>query len=433
MTGPLTRVTLAGPRRRVDLAVPSDEPVGMLLPEILALTAHRPGADPAAHCLTLLDGRVVAPASSLRESGVPDGAVLRIAPRAEPPPAAVLLELSDEVADDLGTRPGRWADGPRSVTATVAVVVAVCLGTALIPGPSARVLAVVLGGGLLLYGALAGAVGIRPLGPALVLAGAAAVLVPLPALAGDPWYAAGAVVAGTAVAVAALGVAAGRARAGVIGAAVLLGHLAAWAGLLAAGTPVARAGAVLAVVAIALLGTLPRFVLVAAGLTRLDDQLVEGRPVARAGALSAIDTAHRGLVPAVAATAASAAAAGVALAGEPTGWTLSLAGALAVVLLLRLRAYPLTAQVVVLLAASLVVAGALVAHLAPGPSWPAAGACLLVGAAAAAVLVRRPAPHVMARARRVADRVEGLAAMAALPLAVGVFGVYARLLEVFAG
>jgi hypothetical protein len=428
---PLTRVTLAGPARRVDLALPSDEPVGLLLPDILRLTAHRTGADPAVLGLALADGRVLAPGGTLRDGAVPDGAVLRVRGLADALPAPAVLDLSDVIADDLDARPGRWGDRARTAVAAVVVVLATVALVLLLPGPAAPVGAAVLGSTLLGYGAVAGALGGRPLGTVLVVAGAAAVLVRAPEVVTDPPALLAAVAGLCAVTVAAHGIACGRGRAGLIGAAAVLGQLGVWAALWSMGLATERIGAVVAVLTILLLGLLPRCVLVAAGLTRLDVDLGTGRAVPPTTAAQAVDTAHRGLVPAVLATAASGALAGLALAAGPGGWEVALAAVLAVVLLLRLRAYPLAVQVVGLLTAVLVVVGGLVARFAPVPSWGAAGAAVVVAVLGIAALGDRPTPHALARARRVADLVEGLAAMAALPLAVGVFGVYARLLEAF--
>lgn len=428
---PLTRVTLAGPRRRVDLALPSDEPVGLLLPDILRLTAHRSGRAPAVLGLAMADGRMLGPAGTLREAGVPDGAVLRVRGLADAPPAPAVLDLSDAVADDLESRPGRWGDRARTAVAAAVTVLATAAVVLLLPASVGPAGAAILGSALLGYGAVAGALGAGPPGAVLVVAGATAVLLRIPEVTADG-PARIALVAGLlAVTVTAHGIATRRVRAGLIGAVALLGQLGIWAALWSSGLAPERAGAVVAVVTILLLGLLPRYVLVAAGLTRLDVDLGAGRPVPPPTAAQAVDTAHRALVPAVLATAASGALAGLALAAGPGGWEAALAVALGMVLLLRLRAYPLTAQVAGLVAAALVVVGGLVARFAPVPSWGAAGAAVVVAVFGIAGLGDRPAPHVLARARRVADQVEGLAAMAALPLAVGVFGVYARLLEAF--
>lgn len=431
MTSPLTRVTLAGPRRRVDLALPSDEAVGLLLPELLEITGHRPGADPCGHQLTLVDGRVVDPGASLRAAGVPDGAVVRVHPRAEAPPAAVVLDLVDEVADDLHRRPGRWNPAARRWTATAVVVLAVGAAVLLAPGASTPVAALVVGVGLLLYGVALAAAELRPIGVALVFAGATAVSVTLPF-----WTADAATRAVLAICVAgitglALGAATGRLRAGLFGAGALLAQLAAWVGLLRSGVPVDRTATVMAVVTVAALGLLPRLALVTSGLTRLDDQLVDGHRVARVAAAAAIDAAHRGLAPAVGVTAASGGLAGWLLATADSTWTVLLAVALGAVLLLRLRAHPLTSEVVPLVGATLLVVAGLVHRFLPGSSWGGVAAAGAVAGLGLVVLGYRPPAHVMARGRRLADRVEALAVIAILPLAVGVFGVYARLLEAF--
>ncbi|MGH4016950.1 MAG: EsaB/YukD family protein, partial [Pseudonocardiaceae bacterium] len=67
-TGRLTRVTLVGPRRRADLVLPSDEPVGMLLPEIVTLVGLGPAGDPRGYQVSRLDGRVLEPTATLRSA-----------------------------------------------------------------------------------------------------------------------------------------------------------------------------------------------------------------------------------------------------------------------------------------------------------------------------------------------------------------------------
>src|SRR5262245_41285797 len=79
-TGRLPRVTLVGPRRRADLVLPSDEPIGMLLPEIVTMVGLGPAGDPRGYQVSTLDGQVLEPIVNLRAAGVADGAVLRVDP-----------------------------------------------------------------------------------------------------------------------------------------------------------------------------------------------------------------------------------------------------------------------------------------------------------------------------------------------------------------
>lgn len=106
--GQLSRVTLAGARRRIDLVLPADEPLGLLLPEIVAMVGHRPMDDSRGYQISTLDGTVLDPAGSLRQAAVPDGAMLRVDPISEAPPAAIVHDVADEVGDDL---PGGTAAG----------------------------------------------------------------------------------------------------------------------------------------------------------------------------------------------------------------------------------------------------------------------------------------------------------------------------------
>jgi hypothetical protein len=190
----------------------------------------------------------------------------------------------------------------------------------------------------------------------------------------------------------------------------------------------------MAVFSIVLLGLLPRFALMASGLTALDDKRSTGTSVSRHQVANALAATHRGLALATVVTAASAALGGWMLttAKEPTAWTVGLASLVAVVLLSRARAFPLVAEVVALFAA----AALLVVRLAV--LWldhaGGAGALVLLGAAALLpllVLGIEPPDHVRVRLRRFADLIESLGVIGLFPLAIGVFGIYGQLLNKF--
>ncbi|CAM5275845.1 Type VII secretion integral membrane protein EccD OS=Streptomyces albaduncus OX=68172 GN=FHS32_000249 PE=3 SV=1 [Streptomyces griseoloalbus] len=74
----LSRVTLVGERRRVDLVLPAREPVGILLPEIMRLLDDRVNGRPASRHLVTVDGSALDHDSTLESAGVRDGAVLRL-------------------------------------------------------------------------------------------------------------------------------------------------------------------------------------------------------------------------------------------------------------------------------------------------------------------------------------------------------------------
>jgi hypothetical protein len=188
------------------------------------------------------------------------------------------------------------------------------------------------------------------------------------------------------------------------------------------------------IVSIGVLGLLPRTAMMASGLTRLDDQRSNDEPVNRVAVVAAVDSAHRGLAVASLVAAVSATLAGLVLARTPGPWALALAALVCVPLLRGLRAFPRAVEVVALVAGALAVMAGLLARWirdAPDIWWGPPAAALGIGAIALVVLAYRPPPHVLARARQNADRLEATAVIALVPVTVGVFGLYSRLLDTF--
>ena len=435
-----SRVTLVGARRRIDLVLPSTEPVGSLMPDLLAMLGDEVLAPPRARQLVGTDGDVLGPEVTLAEAEVPDGAVLRVVAQHDVPPAPVVHDVIEEVSDDTDGRAWRWGPAARRWTATGAVVAA-CLVLAWMlhratwPGVRAADALAVAALALLACGVVAGRAS-DPAGTALALGGAAVALVAAwtaSGAAGWPTHlrlvAAAAVLAGVTVV---LGLTSPLGRVGVVGGGLALAVAAAWGTGEAAGLPPHRLGAVMAVASVVLLGLLPRVALTASGLAALDDRRTAGREVARRDAVAAIAAAHRGLSVATVATAASAALAATLLLGAPNRWTVPLAVASGVVLASRARVYPLVAEVATLLAgAATVLAGLLALWLQrSGAAGPVAAVLALIAVALVALWVDPP-EHVRARLRRLGDRLEAVAVLAAIPLAIGVFGTYAQLLDTF--
>jgi type VII secretion integral membrane protein EccD len=426
----LTRVTLSGARRRADLVLPSAEPLGLLLPDLVALVATR-GDEPGGHQLSLLDGTVLDLGTSLAELRVEDGAIVRLDPVTEAPPVPILHDVADHVADAAAGLTGRWDATALRATATAVAALAAGAAAVLAAPGTGPVVLLVAAGLLLLAGGAVAAVGHRAPGAAVLAAGAAVGLVGAAGLPEPARVPAWAVVAGVAAVAAAA--TSGHPRSALTGAAALAVPLGAWAGLSAAGLPPVDVAAVLAVLAVVLLGVLPRVAVAASGLAALDDRQVGEEPVTRTAATAALAAAHTGLALACAVTAAAAALAGWTLARVPHPvpvWPVVLAGLLAAALLLRLRAYPLTVEVVVLVAGAAVIGWGLLG--APSaPPWVGVAVGAAVAVVATVLLAARPRPHVRARARQLADLAEGVVVLATVPAAVGVLGVYERLLAAF--
>ncbi|WP_353941179.1 type VII secretion integral membrane protein EccD [Streptomyces sp. HUAS MG91] len=443
----LSRVTLVGERRRVDLVLPSQEPVGLLLPEVMRLLGDREGERPQSRHLVTVDGSALAPDATLESSGVPDGAVLRLVRLEDSPSAPVIHDVSDEAAGDLDMQAWRWDARARQIAA-----VGACVGWALVASLLARagfearavgVVLLVIATVAAAAGALLGRAGRKGLAAALIVAGSVVGMQGAWALAGAHGWS-GAVrseaVAGVVVvALLLLGWFTPMGRGALVGAGALAGAAVCWEVALATqsgGTdPVgsARAGALLAVMSVVVLGVLPRLALMASGLSGLDDRRSAGTSVSRFQVTTALAATHRGMALATVVMAVSAAVAGVQVVRTVTTWTVLLAMAVALVLALRARAYPLTIEVVTLVAAS----GAVMVRLA----WlwleqkGAAGPMALLAVLAVVplgVLAVEPAEHVRVRLRKVGDVLESIGVIALFPLVLGVFGVYGRLLDTFA-
>ncbi|MFE7165938.1 type VII secretion integral membrane protein EccD [Streptomyces sp. NPDC057616] len=443
----LTRITLVGERRRIDLVLPSREPVGILLPEIMRLLDDRVGARPELRHLVTADGSALAHDSTLESAGVPDGAVLRLVRVEDAPSAPVVHDISDEVAGDLDVRAWRWRPAARRTVAGLSTVIWALAAGVLARGgfaPSA------VAGGLVAVAGVCAVAGVlcgrmHKRGMATTLIATSGVLGALGAwTAADAYDWSGAArlagVAGAgAVALLLAGWCTPLGRGALIGAGALGGCLVLWEAVIAlqggAGTATeqARAGALVAVVCLVLLGVLPRLALMASGMTGLDDRRTGGVSVSRYDVGTALAATHRGLALASVVLAASAAGAGVLVLHVVSVWTVLLGIAVVVVLALRARAFPLTAEVVVLLLAAGVVAVRLVVvWLGQAPAAGPVAVLALLAVVPLVVLGVEPAEHVRVRLRRVGDVLESVAVIGLFPLVIGVFGVYGRLLGTFA-
>ncbi|MGV9880024.1 type VII secretion integral membrane protein EccD [Streptomyces sp. NPDC003006] len=443
----MSRVTLVGEQRRVDLVLPSQEPIGLLLPEVLRLLDDRAAARPMLRHLVTADGSALAHDSTLESAGVVDGAVLRLVRAEDAPSAPVVHDVTDEAADDLDVRAWRWRPAARRVAAGLATVSWVVVAGVLAAGEFELAAA---GKALMAVAVLLGLAGVllgwrKQPGLATTLLVSAGALGLLGAWTlgdayawGNPVLLAG-VVLNAVLVLLLLGWFSPLGRGALIGAATALGCLVLWEAAFAlqdgarTATEQARMGALLAVVSVVVLGVLPRLALMASGLSGLDDRRTGGASVSRYQVGTALSATHRGLALATVVLAVSAAASGVMVLRAPSTWTVLVAAVTVVVLGLRARAYPLVAEVVGLFVASAVVVVELVRVWMDRSA--AAGPLVLLVVLALVPLVMlavEPAEHVRVRLRRVGDVLETVSVIALLPLAIGVFGVYGRLLDTFA-
>jgi type VII secretion integral membrane protein EccD len=441
MAHAFTRVTLIGTRRHLDLLLPSDRPVGGLMPQVLDLLQDEPSEDVAAKLLVGPDGAPLDAAGTLDDAGVTDGSSLLLCDAAEAPPAAVVYDVTDLVVDGSPEVRGRWTAGLASVTAVVLTALGLWAGAELLleayAADSAWWIMCALGAVLLGAGTLAGAASrLRTVGIALLAAGW------ICAFAGFVHRDDGLPVAALLTAVLtivlflAIGIVADRRRAMTSAAITLATVSLVWvaATVLAPDPPKAAALATLAGVLV--LGLMPKIALSSSGLATLDDQRAKGDTIARTDALDAIAAAHAtlSLGSVIAATSIGTGLWIIGTDASTQPWTLPLLAALIVATALRARAFPLAAERIALYAASAVGLAALALgalRFLPHQPWLVGVVVLLIGVVSAVSLAVTPADHVAARGRQQAKRLETLAILVSVPLTVGMFGVFAQLLESF--
>lgn len=432
MHPPVCRVTVQGPGRRLDLVIPSGVPLVELLPGLVELgtggarSREQVGGSVEAWSLTRPLGPDLSPTVTLREASVRDGDLLLLRHHTAPPLGVLRSDPVVGLADAVDRLPGDWTAHRRAALALGLLgplLAALLTVLAVVAGPGAAGVGAALVAALLVAAALPSAARDEPVAGALAalaaLPGAFAGRAVAAALGSGPVGTAAFVAAGVVLgAVVALLVRPARAVAAGIGAAALLGLLVAFLAL--ASTSV-RAGALGGVAALAL-PLVPPAALRVAGL-------LEASGGARGDAPERARTARIAVVSLTAGLGALVVLLGTVagLGGGASGrW---LAAGLGVALLLRSRAARRTGEVLALALTGLAaLAGAAVActlrALADGSDAFAVlpAAALVLGLLVAALPAARPglgAPS----ADRLSRRLEGLALVALVPLALAVCGV----------
>lgn len=437
-----TRLTVIGSRRKADVVLPGDQPVGTLVPQLLDLLEEGVRGGEAI-ALTTLTGVPVELGTSLDDQEIGHGELVRLTALDDAPQAPEVVDVTDAVADATARHRGQWRR-PASISALAAAAAAAAwIATAVLLAIESSLLWWLLAGLVsLAVLAVAAARRERPGTAAASSAAAAGALVPWSTVAADR-LAPPSVLAfpgGQALITAALlwlvvalvlGAGRGRRSAAV---AAGIGMLSSAALLVAAalGAPPRGVTGVGAAIGMALLGLLPGLALSLSGLTGHDDRVIGGGRASRREIGEAILEAFDSLSWTTLAVAVPTAVLLASLVQSTDPWELGLAAAIAAVTALRARLLPLVVQRSVLL---LVAALPLVVWLVTPTSLigrqvqalAAAVLCLL----AIGVASLRPSDLGAARLRRAADIAELLSVLAVVPVLLGALGVYADLYEVF--
>ena len=438
MSSNLTRITVIGEHRHLDLRLPSDEPLASLVPRIRDLLtagtdAQRRGAPTV---LTTAVGTVLDDAHTLSTAAVEDGARLYLRGEDAVPPAPEVYDVASFTADATDSSPGLWSGRLRSggLAAAASVLLAGSAGAAvLMQGADGGPAGILLAAGLLVIGAVYGrfrgaVLGLPPVVAGWLVAVAGAFAVP-------SFPPAATILAATVAALMAAGIAC-RAHVPFITAAGLLAglgflwmliHVLTGHGALAAG--------ITGIAGLFALGVGPRLATSVAGLDRLDDeQRQRGIPSARRSVLEAFHAAHGTLsgYSLVAAAVISAAAVALCLERERPAWALLLSASLLAALVFRAFPLPLFRQrlgIHVLAGAGLCAASVVVAAQLNQPAvftLPAALGAMVLAAAGASVRQQTGA-HL----RVLAQRAEMVCVLATVPLVLGLSGAYEQLGRTF--
>jgi type VII secretion integral membrane protein EccD len=432
-------LTVAGPASAADLSVPGDIPVAELLPDLVRLLSPDPEAALGTGWgLSRLGGAPLSLDRGLTAAGVRDGDMVYLRPLAEIEPATV-ADLVDAVAGAVDLRGGLWTAAARRSVMTVAAAAAllaatavtvrdlplgvrigVALGIALITAAGARLAAPRAG---TLAAALLALSGVVPAGLAGGIGGALL----------DPEGSVG-VAAGTAAGVAAGAAAAALAVPAAHGPAGAVAVATAPAGVVVAtgmalGASAGQVAAVLTVLFVCATAQLPLLVaalhLGGAGTGRepgLDEHDIALR----------VDAAHHLLGWLSAGTSAGLAGALAVLALSTEPWELALAGTAALAAALGSRRQRFLGQglppLIAALAGLLCLELGLAARIG-GDAAPAIGLALLLSTSALLLTLvlagGRSGSSALLRSRL--RRLESLALVALVPLAMGALGVYAAI------
>lgn len=463
----LCRVTVLARHTQVDLALPGDVPVALIVPGVVDLIAgHRSVNDfdpsvervePEAWALARLGSSRLAAALSLHEQGVRDGDLLVLEDASAPAPPALFDDVTHSVATADEAAAGRWSPSAAATVAAAVTLSATVVGAGALLRLSAPEGRLAAGAGcgalavlLLLAGILLGRArdDRRPVAllcacavPAAFVTG----ILVVPGAFGPAHSMLGAVLSGAAATLVLVSTDVGRVPFTAVAA---VAAVAAGAFLVAtSGIPASAVGAGVVVTAMLTVTFAPRLAMKladlplppvpgpGAGAPRTEDggdgedRSLPDRSELAAAAARARDHLT-GLVGAGAVlTVAGAWCAAAPLSGDdPVGPGTALALAAAAVIMLRGRTYTDACQATLLVAGGASVPVGLLAAVAiSGSVPPVAVFALAAGVAAAALVfgVAAPRRSFTPVQRRAAELVEYATIATVLPLACWVTGLYA--------
>lgn len=456
----LCRLTLVAPRRRVDVAVPTDLPVAEFAPLLLRLAGEEDDAlDHGGWVLSPLGGGLLDTSATPRTLGLHNGDYIFLSRASDAAPEPVFDDLTDAVATASARAAPQWRSANTRWFALTTAVLAALAGVALLVTVEPRTIGSAAAAVIAVLLCSAGTVAARALGDGTTGAALAAAALPyaftcgllvtaepdgpVPDAVGAPQLLTGATVLLFIAIVGQVATAAGRSLfVGGIGAAIALatGALLVLVGL----TPLQAAATMVTVGSIATLAV----PLVALRLGRLPVPDLPSRPedfrvdppVVNFDAVTNRVVASSGILAGMlGCTAAIVAVGAVFLAWDGSVTALALGGCAGLSLLLRARTFDrLVQRLVLLVGGSVTLVGTgTAAALVDGPGIRAAllavllavvtGGAIQAGMAGAGRRVGTP------YSGRLLDLLDYLLLIALMPLAAGVCGLFGSIVDLGMG
>lgn len=131
MTAGLARITVSGPQRRVDLALPEHVPLAELLPDVLRHAGDGLADDGEQHGGWLLrrtDGTALRTGQALQQQGVRDGEVLHLVPARVQWPEPEYDDVVEAIAEGARRAGAQWSGAATRVATLVGASGALAVG-----------------------------------------------------------------------------------------------------------------------------------------------------------------------------------------------------------------------------------------------------------------------------------------------------------------
>lgn len=132
----LCRVTVVGPKRRLDISLPADVPFAELFPTILRYSGDdlaNAGLGHGGWVLQRLDEPPLAPSTTPNQAGIKDGQIIYLRPGMSQLPEPSFDDMADVVATGVNEKPDRWRPEYARRVALGGAAGALSVGAAMLP------------------------------------------------------------------------------------------------------------------------------------------------------------------------------------------------------------------------------------------------------------------------------------------------------------